>query len=52
MAKKTKYKIEVREKAARYGDQGKLIETIMRIPWMEQMGDLSPLFCRYREKKC
>lgn len=51
MTKKIKYKIAVRVKAERYGEQGELIETIMRTPWFEPMGNFTPMFCRYQGKK-
>lgn len=51
MNKKTQYKIEVRERGVKFGEPGKLIETITRIPWSEPMGNFSPIFCRYKDKK-
>ena len=46
-----KYKIEVREKGEKYGEPGKLIETIKRKLYAEQIGNFNPIFCRYKNTK-
>jgi hypothetical protein len=48
---KTKRKIEVRKKGEHHGEPGELIETIMRVPWLEAIGNFNPMFIRYRGKR-
>lgn len=35
-----------------YPMPGKLIKTIKRKPWLESIGNFSPMFCRYQGKRC
>ena len=46
-----KFPIEVHKKGSEYGSPGELIEIIHRKPWMEQIGNFNPVFCRYKGKR-
>ena len=43
--------IAVHEKGEKYGEPGKLIETIKRKPYLEAIGNFNPMFCRYKGKR-
>jgi len=46
------YIIAVCSKGKNYGEPGKFIKTIRRVVWSEQIGNFSPIFCRYNKKRC
>lgn len=47
-----KYSIRVCEKGERWREPGRLIKTISRVIWGEQIGNFNPIFCRYNGKRC
>lgn len=51
-----KYLIQVRkypagETASLNNGKFELVKTIARKPWLEQIGNFSPMFCRYNHKR-
>jgi hypothetical protein len=46
-----KLQIEVREKGTSYGVPGRIVEVISRKPWLEEIGNFNPMFCRYKGKR-
>ena len=44
--------IRVCKKGLNYGEPGELITIIRRVPWFAQIGNFSPMFCRYDRKRC